>query len=105
MLARAERRKLGTGQFPKIYGPFEVQILLADTGRGDGDNRIKALLDWLQSRDIVRNDCDCRRGRLLAPSICLYRQQTAPQLRRGCRQRPLCAAVAQSFEEISDRHF
>jgi crossover junction endodeoxyribonuclease RusA len=49
----------------KIAGPFEVEILLSDVGlrrSSDGDNRIKALLDWCQSRDIVRNDSDCRRG-------------------------------------------
>lgn len=50
------------GRLPKITGPFEAQILLSTEHRGDGDNRIKAALDWLQSRDIVRNDSDCRRG-------------------------------------------
>jgi len=50
------------GPLPKMAGPFEAQILLSSEHRGDGDNRIKAALDWLQSRDIVRNDSDCRRG-------------------------------------------
>jgi Holliday junction resolvase RusA-like endonuclease len=47
----------------KIKGPFEVEILLSIVApRADGDNKIKALLDWLQSRDVIRNDSDCRRG-------------------------------------------
>lgn len=52
-------------QFPKrkIQGPFEVTISLdVQSARGDGDNRIKALLDWAQSRDVILNDSDCRRG-------------------------------------------
>jgi Holliday junction resolvase RusA-like endonuclease len=50
------------GRLQKIYGPFEAEILLSIKHRGDGDNRIKPLLDWLQSRDLVHNDSDCRRG-------------------------------------------
>ena len=72
MVARSERR----GPFPKIHGPFEACILLTET-RGDGDNRIKALLDWLQSRDVVRNDSDCRRG-----SWAWVAAERAP---KGCR--------------------
>ena len=60
----------------KITGPFEIEILLGE-GRGDGDNRIKALLDWLQSREIIRNDSDCRRG-----SWAWVEPSEAP---RGCR--------------------
>ncbi len=65
-------------QYPKhkITGPFEIEILLGE-GRGDGDNRIKALLDWLQSREIIRNDSDCRRG-----SWAWVDPSEAP---RGCR--------------------
>ncbi len=64
--------------FPKrkITGPFTIEIQLGN-GRGDGDNRIKALLDWLQSRDIIRNDSDCRRG-----SWAWVDPERAP---RGCR--------------------
>ena len=50
-------------QYPrhKISGPFQICILLnEDAGRGDLDNRIKATLDWLQSRDIVLDDKYCR---------------------------------------------
>jgi Holliday junction resolvase RusA-like endonuclease len=52
-------------QYPKqrIVGPFEIEILLDNHHRGDGDNRIKAVLDWLQSREIIRNDIACRKGR------------------------------------------
>jgi hypothetical protein len=69
MAARAYPRR-------KITGPFETEILLSTEHGGDGDNRIKAALDWLQSRDIVRNDSDCRRGSWkwvdpeMAPSGC-----------------------------------
>ncbi len=46
----------------KILGPYEMELLLSTKHRGDGSNRIKALEDWLQSRDIVLNDSDCRKG-------------------------------------------
>jgi Holliday junction resolvase RusA-like endonuclease len=51
-------------QYPqaRIDGPFAIEILLSDGQRGDGDNRIKALLDYLQSREIIKNDKDCRKG-------------------------------------------
>lgn len=52
-------------QYPrdnKIIGPFEIAIYLANSIGGDGDNRIKALLDWCQSREIIANDKDCTRG-------------------------------------------
>jgi Holliday junction resolvase RusA-like endonuclease len=54
----------GPGRLPKINGPFEVEILLSTTGRKgrDGDNFCKATLDFLQSRDLIRDDSDCRRG-------------------------------------------
>ena len=66
-------------QYPKqrITGPFEIEILLNDQYRGDGDNRIKALLDWLQSREIIRNDSDCREGR--------WEWVPADQAPAGCR--------------------
>ena len=47
----------------KIHGPFGCSIWLnREIGRGDGDNRIKALLDWTQSRQLIRNDSDCQYG-------------------------------------------
>jgi Holliday junction resolvase RusA-like endonuclease len=77
-LKEADIAVMASRQFPKrkITGPFEVEIMLGE-GRGDGDNRIKALLDWLQSRDIIRNDSDCRRG-----SWAWVEPDQAP---RGCR--------------------
>lgn len=51
-------------QYPrkKITGKFEAHILLDEqAGHGDCDNRVKVCLDWLQSRDIVLNDKDCRK--------------------------------------------
>lgn len=54
-------------QYPrnnKIVGPFEIAIYLSrEHGVGDGDNRVKSCLDYLQSREIVANDRDCQKGR------------------------------------------
>ena len=65
-LNAADMYVLSTRQFPKrkIHGPFRAAIRLNRDlrGRSDGDNRIKALLDWCQSRDLVRNDSDCLSG-------------------------------------------
>jgi Holliday junction resolvase RusA-like endonuclease len=65
-IEQADIAVMAAKQYPKrkIVGPFEIQLLLSETAAGlsDGDNRIKAALDWLQSRDVVRNDSDCRRG-------------------------------------------
>jgi Holliday junction resolvase RusA-like endonuclease len=63
-MEEADMTVMAAKQYPKrkIQGPFEAQILLSELHRGDGDNRIKAACDWLQPRDIVRNDSDCRRG-------------------------------------------
>jgi Holliday junction resolvase RusA-like endonuclease len=62
----------------KITGSFEVKILLNEkTGKGDGDNKIKAILDYCQYREIIRNDSDCRRG-----SWAWVEPDQAP---RGCR--------------------
>src|SRR5271166_341372 len=60
----ADAHVMASRQFPKrkITGPFTIHIALNTLEGGDGDNRIKAPLDWLQSRDIVRNDSDCVKG-------------------------------------------
>lgn len=42
----------------KIQGPFVATIVIK-RGPGDLDNRIKGVLDWAQSRGLVRNDRDC----------------------------------------------
>lgn len=44
----------------KIQGAFEAHIIIK-RGRGDLDNRIKGVLDWAQSRELVRNDSDCEK--------------------------------------------
>jgi Holliday junction resolvase RusA-like endonuclease len=80
-LNAADMYVLSTRQYPKrkIHGPFLAVIRLNRSlrGRSDGDNRIKAVLDWAQSRDLVRDDSDCLGGmwRWCSPS-------GAPQ---GCR--------------------
>jgi Holliday junction resolvase RusA-like endonuclease len=63
-MEEADRTVTASKQYPrrKIQGAFEIELLLSADHRGDGDNRIKAALDWLQSRDIIRNDSDCKRG-------------------------------------------
>ena len=75
----ADMTVMAARQFPKlkIHGPYEMTVLLSTAHRGDGDNRLKAIGDWLQSRDIVRNDSDCRRG-----SWVWVTPECAP---RGCR--------------------
>lgn len=44
----------------KIQGAFEASIIIK-RGRGDLDNRIKGVLDWAQSRELVRNDSECEK--------------------------------------------
>jgi crossover junction endodeoxyribonuclease RusA len=80
----------GPGRLSKINGAFEVSVLLSTKGRRgrDGDNfSSKAVLDWLQSRDIVRNDSDCRRG-----SWAWVDPERAP---KGCR------VVVRSVAEVT----
>ena len=52
-------------QYPKhkITGAFELHLCVNESHRncGDLDNKIKVVLDWAQSRDLIRNDSDCRR--------------------------------------------
>lgn len=55
---------MASKQYPKrkITGPFSIDVQL-DYGysKADGDNcSFKAILDWCQSRDVIRNDRDCR---------------------------------------------
>jgi crossover junction endodeoxyribonuclease RusA len=62
--AAADALVMANRQYPKrkIGGHFSAHICLSeDHGRGDLDNKIKAVLDWAQSRDLIRNDKDCRR--------------------------------------------
>jgi Holliday junction resolvase RusA-like endonuclease len=78
-ISNADMAVMAAKQYPrrKITGPFAAHILLSEAaGQGDADNRIKVCLDWLQSRDIVLNDRDCRDVRAtwvsaeLAPKGC-----------------------------------
>jgi len=63
-LAEADATTMELKQYPKrkIHGPFAVHLALSEDRNSDGDNAIKAALDWCQSRDLVRNDRDCRKG-------------------------------------------
>lgn len=64
----------------RLAGPFEIEIDLccpAKHPRGDLDNRIKAVLDYLQRAEIVSNDKYCQR--LLVQWV---EQERAPH---GCR--------------------
>ncbi len=75
----ADMTVMASKQYPKrkLCGPYEMKLLLSIEHGGDGSNRIKALEDWLQSRDIIRNDSDCRRG-----SWAWVSPEEAP---KGCR--------------------
>lgn len=44
------------GGFPRFEGAFDIQITVALKMRGDIDNRIKPLLDFLASAGIIEND-------------------------------------------------
>jgi crossover junction endodeoxyribonuclease RusA len=60
----ADKLVMARRAFPKrkIHGAFSAEVTLSRAhGRGDIDNRIKPLLDYAQSRDIIRNDSDCQR--------------------------------------------
>jgi Holliday junction resolvase RusA-like endonuclease len=64
-IAAADATVMANRQMPKkrIEGPFAAHVTLSRKhSRGDLDNRAtKALLDFLQSREIIRNDSDCQR--------------------------------------------
>ena len=60
----ADMRVMAAKQYPKIKinGPFSADIALKPHRLGlDLDNRLKAVLDWAQSRSIIENDKHCRR--------------------------------------------
>ena len=46
--------------FKRINGGFEAHIIL-QRRRGDIDNRVKAILDWAQSRELILDDSNCER--------------------------------------------
>jgi Holliday junction resolvase RusA-like endonuclease len=48
----------------KIAGRFTAEIVLDSNERRrakDLDNYVKVILDWCQSRELIRNDSDCER--------------------------------------------
>jgi crossover junction endodeoxyribonuclease RusA len=58
-------RTAGKPWHKPIEGPFSIAVLLNEKmgwKRKDGDNLVKAILDWLQSREVVANDKWCRKG-------------------------------------------
>jgi crossover junction endodeoxyribonuclease RusA len=44
-----------------VAGEYEVEIRVPKTMRGDVDNRTKAVLDFLVSREITEDDRNCRK--------------------------------------------
>jgi crossover junction endodeoxyribonuclease RusA len=62
-LRAADAAVMASRRFPKkkIEGPFAAHVTLSRKVRGDLDNRVKGLLDFLQSREIIKNDSNCKR--------------------------------------------
>jgi Holliday junction resolvase RusA-like endonuclease len=62
-MREADNLVMARRAFPKrkIHGAFSAEVTLSRKVRGDVDNRIKALLDFLQSREIIKNDSNCKR--------------------------------------------
>ena len=59
----ADHLAIALGQvrhFKRINGGFEAHIIL-QRSRGDIDNRVKAILDWAQSRELILDDSNCER--------------------------------------------
>lgn len=59
----ADALSLATAQFrglKTIVGTFEARIVIQRT-RGDLDNRVKGILDYLQSRGVIADDKYCER--------------------------------------------
>ena len=84
----------------RISGPFSIEIDLCPTGkypRGDLDNRIKAVLDFLQRVTVIKNDKDCQR--LVVQWVELAR---APE---GCRAtlRPIKLTVNGILQASAER--
>jgi Holliday junction resolvase RusA-like endonuclease len=44
-----------------VSGPFEVELAFSRLARGDLDNPIKPLLDWLQRVELIEDDKYCDR--------------------------------------------
>lgn len=50
----------GVKHVKQLNGPFEALIILKRQ-RGDLDNRVKGVLDWAQSRNLIADDKHCER--------------------------------------------
>jgi len=73
--ARADQHLRAAGKYPRIIGPYEIVVTfpLFRFGVFDAENCIKALSDWLQSREIIKNDRHAARMELnwgAAPEGC-----------------------------------
>lgn len=76
-IEQADRWATTQKPLPKVRGPFSIHIVLDENTpskkRSDLDNRIKAVLDWMQTRELIVNDRDARVitiGWGFAPSGC-----------------------------------
>lgn len=73
--AQADGWLRAAGRYPRIVGPYEMMVTfpLFRFGVFDAENCIKALSDWLQSREVVKNDRHAARMELnwgVAPQGC-----------------------------------
>src|SRR5579872_1988539 len=62
---QADMTVMAARQYPKrkIGKHFTIDVKLSANSKADGDNvAAKAILDWLQSRDVISNDKFCCRG-------------------------------------------
>jgi Holliday junction resolvase RusA-like endonuclease len=57
-----KRGLLAAGAKWPIIGPYRIDIVLDPGHRSDTDNCIKAVNDWLQAVEIVKNDRYCVAG-------------------------------------------
>jgi len=76
--ARADQYLRAAGRYPRIIGEYEIIVTfpIKKFGTFDAENFMKALSDWLQSREVVEND-------RLARWLCV----TWGEAPEGCRVR------------------
>lgn len=79
------------GGFPHFDGGFDVQIVVALKMRGDIDNRVKPVLDFLASANIISNDKHAQsatiaRNESVAKGMCrVFVFEAAPLIRPAAR--------------------
>ncbi len=82
---------MATRPRPRVTGPFTISITLHEAKRrGDADNRVKAVLDWLQRGGVIENDSLADTVSIswgYAPEGCCVRIYPSEPARR--RQMPL----------------